>query len=343
MMDAISQLWWGDVENDKKMRWFACWKLCYPKNEGGMGFRDFHSFNLAMLAKQSWRLINDPQSLYARVLGAKYYPQGDILKAGPKAGSSFTWQSILAGLTTFKDGYIWRVGDGESIKIWDDPWIPSSPDRRIISPRGASIFTKVSELISPVTGQWGEDLLRNLFGDVDVWRILQIPLNNQGFPDFVAWHFTNHGRYTVQSGYHLQWRHQFGPRAAQLSLPGRSSLNPIWKTIWKLKIPGKVTIFIWRALHGIILVKCILAIRHIGTSGACPVCSQGPEDIYHLLFLCPATKEIWQSLGLDQVIEEALHVDREGSTILEHLLQLRDNSMVGFDGAGLKEVISITS
>jgi hypothetical protein len=106
-MDAISQFWWGDDENGKKMHWFAWWKLCYPKNEGGMGFRDFHSFNLAMLAKQAWRLINDPQSLCARILGAKYYPQGDILKAGPKTGSSFTWQSILAGLTTFKHGYIW--------------------------------------------------------------------------------------------------------------------------------------------------------------------------------------------------------------------------------------------
>jgi hypothetical protein len=226
-------------------------------------------------------------------------------------------------LTTFKRGYIWRVGNGESIKISDDPWIPSSPDRRIISPRGASIFTKVSELISPVMGQWDEDLLRNLFGDVDVWRILQIPLNNQGFSDFMAWPLTNHGRYTVRSGYHLQWRHQFGPRAAQLALPRRSALNPVWKTILKLKIPGKVKIFIWRALHGITPVKCILANRHIGTSGACPVCSQGPEDICHLLFLCPATKEIWQSLGLDQVIEEALHVDREESSILEHLLQPR--------------------
>jgi hypothetical protein len=34
MMDAISQFWWGDDENDKKMHWFAWWKLCYPKNEG---------------------------------------------------------------------------------------------------------------------------------------------------------------------------------------------------------------------------------------------------------------------------------------------------------------------
>jgi hypothetical protein len=48
MMDAISQFWWGDDENNNKMDWFAWWKLCYPKNEGGMGFMYFHSFNMSM-------------------------------------------------------------------------------------------------------------------------------------------------------------------------------------------------------------------------------------------------------------------------------------------------------
>jgi hypothetical protein len=71
-----------------------------------MRFRDFHSFNLDMLAKQVWQLINTPDSLCAQVLRSKYYPGGDILKAGPKSGSSFTWQSILAGMVTFKRGYI---------------------------------------------------------------------------------------------------------------------------------------------------------------------------------------------------------------------------------------------
>jgi hypothetical protein len=84
------------------MYWFAWWKLCYPKNEGGMGFMDFHSFYMSMLAKQVWRLVNDPESLCARVLRAKYYPHGDILKAGPKASSSYTWQSMFAELYTFK-------------------------------------------------------------------------------------------------------------------------------------------------------------------------------------------------------------------------------------------------
>jgi hypothetical protein len=40
------------------------------------------------------------------------------LKAKLKSGSSYTWQSALAGLECFKQGYIWRVGDGTQIKIY---------------------------------------------------------------------------------------------------------------------------------------------------------------------------------------------------------------------------------
>jgi hypothetical protein len=221
------------------MHWFAWWKLCYPKNEGGMGFRDFHSFNLSMLAKQVWRLVNDPESLCARVLRAKYYPHGDILKAGPKAGSSYTWQSIVVGLSTFKRGYIWRVGNGEIINIWTDPWIPSSPDRKVISARGGALLTKVSYLIDPITGQWDATLLSDLFNPVDTGRILQIPINNQGFDDFVAWSLTSDGQFLVRSAYHAQWRHQFGGSASQLALPGRSAINPVWKIAWKLKYLAK--------------------------------------------------------------------------------------------------------
>nr|XP_051221482.1 uncharacterized protein LOC127339703 [Lolium perenne] len=343
MMDAISQFWWGDDENTKHMHWLAWWKLCYPKKEGGMGFRDFHSFNLAMLSKQVWRLIVNPESLCARVLRAKYYPNGDILSAGPKAGSSYTWQSIVASIATFKRGYLWRVGNGESIKIWSDPWIPSSPDRKVISPRNNVIYTKVSELISPVTGQWDAQLLHELFNQVDVARILRIPLNDQGFEDFIAWGMTSHGRYTVRSGYYLQWKHQFGHRAAQLSLPGRSAMNPVWKNLWRLKLPGKIKIFIWRSLHGIVPIKCILANRHVGTSGECPVCNLHAEDLRHLLFTCPVAIDMWQTMGIHEIIEDALDEDREGSALLENIINRADNSLQGFQSVNRKEVVLTAS
>jgi hypothetical protein len=178
--------------------------------------------------------------LCARVLSAKYYPHGDILKAGPKANSSYTWQSIIAGLATFKRGCIWRVGDGDRINIWTDPWIPSSPDRKVISPRGGAVYTKVSELIDPLTGQWDVSLLATLFNPVDANRIEHIPIHSLGFNDFVAWNLTSHGCFTIRSAYHAQWCHQFGASSSQLALPRRSAINPVWKIVWKLKIPNKV-------------------------------------------------------------------------------------------------------
>jgi hypothetical protein len=81
---------------------------------------------------------------------------------------------------------VWRVGTCEHINIWSDPWIPSSPDRRVISQRNGAVYTKVSDLINPMMGQWDEELLDSLFNIVDTQRILQIPLNSHGFDDFIA-------------------------------------------------------------------------------------------------------------------------------------------------------------
>ena len=192
-----------------------------------------------------------------------------------------------------------------------------------------------------MTGQWDEELLREHLNAIDVSRILQIPINTHGFDDFISWHYTKHGRYTVWSGYHLQWNSQFGPSGGQLAAPDGSATNPVWKVIWKLKAQSKVKNFIWRTLHGILPLKCILANRHIGTTGQCPICNQGPEDIMHLLFTCHTAKTLWQELSLSTLIEHAIQVDRAGSAVLEHILTLQENIMPGLD-MGLKEVVVIT-
>jgi hypothetical protein len=199
----------------------------------------------------------------------------------------------------------------------------------------------VAQLIDPITGQWDDDLIRSLFYIPDVNRILQIPLNNHVFDDFIAWQFTKHGRYAVRSGYHLQWKHQFGPRAHQLSLPGSSANNLVWKSLWKMQIPGKVKFFAWHALHGILPLKSIMVNRHIGTSSQCPICTLAAEDVLHLIFKCPTAQALWDSLGIRGIIEEALNIDRSGSAVLEFKLMKNDNSIPGFSCVGLKETITV--
>lgn len=68
--------------------------MCEQKETGGLGFCSFGSFNAALLAKQGWRLFRYPNLLLARVMKAKYYPNGDFLNSSLKYGSSYAWRSI---------------------------------------------------------------------------------------------------------------------------------------------------------------------------------------------------------------------------------------------------------
>lgn len=94
--------------------------MCKAKNKGGMGFRDIHCFNLALLAKQGWRLLREPQSLLATILRAKYHPNSNFLDARLGHNPSFTWRSIMSGKEILKEGLTWTIGNGASSRVWED-------------------------------------------------------------------------------------------------------------------------------------------------------------------------------------------------------------------------------
>ena len=96
----------GDEENRRKTHWLAWDKLTRPKGEGGMGFRDLHLFNLALLGKQGWRLITNPNTLCARVLKSKYFPDTDFMQATNPSSSSATWRAIMPGQEAITTGLI---------------------------------------------------------------------------------------------------------------------------------------------------------------------------------------------------------------------------------------------
>jgi hypothetical protein len=98
----IRDYWLGVERGKRKMHWVNWNTLSRSKSQGGMGFRDMHLFNQALLARQAWRLITCSNSLCARVLKARYYPQGDLIDTAFTRNPSSTWTVIAYGLELLK-------------------------------------------------------------------------------------------------------------------------------------------------------------------------------------------------------------------------------------------------
>ena len=67
----IRKFWWGERGNQRKTHWVKWVDLCEPKSEGGMGFKELLLFNDSLLAKQTWRLLHNKNSLFYRVFNSK--------------------------------------------------------------------------------------------------------------------------------------------------------------------------------------------------------------------------------------------------------------------------------
>jgi hypothetical protein len=120
LRSTIANYWWGGSGANRHIHWLRWDGLTRHKSEGGMGFRDLHLFNKALLGKQGWRLITRPNSLCARVLKGRYYHDGDFIRSTRKKHASHTWRSILARRETLEQGLIKRIGDGTLTNIWTD-------------------------------------------------------------------------------------------------------------------------------------------------------------------------------------------------------------------------------
>ncbi|KAK2636708.1 hypothetical protein Ddye_031500 [Dipteronia dyeriana] len=71
----MNSFWWGTGHGGSKgIHWMRWDRLCASKQNGGLGFRKIHEFNLSLLGKNGWRLLNQPASLMAIVYKARYYP-----------------------------------------------------------------------------------------------------------------------------------------------------------------------------------------------------------------------------------------------------------------------------
>ena len=121
----IYKFWWGQRGDLWKIHQVKWGDMCDPKSEGGMGFKELSLFNEALLAKQTWQLLHNKNSLFYRVFKSRFFPNCSIMEAKEGHGGSNAWKSNQKGRGVIRRGVKWRVGNGESIKIWGNNWLPT--------------------------------------------------------------------------------------------------------------------------------------------------------------------------------------------------------------------------
>lgn len=228
----LAKFWWSSGEK-KGMHWYSWDHLCVPKREGGLGFRDLEKFNQALLGKQVWRILQQPQSLVTRMLKARYFSDGSILTAVLKKKASYAWKSLLHGRDLLKQGMRFIIGKGMTVSMWTDPWLPTHPPRPPRSVDGNNVLESVSNYINNDGSGWDIQKIRAMVLPEDY--ILRLKISPKAELDLLGWHYTDSGIYTVKSGY---WLNAHLPHSNPIIPPWGETL--IKQKLWKCSSPPKV-------------------------------------------------------------------------------------------------------
>jgi len=248
----MAKFWWGHKENTSKISWMSWSKLGRSKNSGGLGYQDLEAFNMGLLAKQGWRLVQHPETLVARVFREKYHSGGSFLESRLGWRPSFAWRSILNSKSLLKEGLMWKVGTGENIRIWGDRWLHHNSHALYPPPDGLDEQSTVDSLINQDLKWWNIPYIEIFFSADAVAQICSLGISPVSQVDRLIWAGTKNGEFLGRSAYYLEIeRRSWSMGSSSLS----ASANPFWKVIWKLKVPRAVQVFLWRGCNNILPTK----------------------------------------------------------------------------------------
>ncbi|KAK3229760.1 hypothetical protein Dsin_001641 [Dipteronia sinensis] len=92
-----ARFWWGNSEKKEKMHWCSWPHLCLLKGNDGLGFCDLKPFNRALLGKQCWRILRNPNTSEVILLKGSYFPRTNFLQAEAKPSNLMVLKSLIWG------------------------------------------------------------------------------------------------------------------------------------------------------------------------------------------------------------------------------------------------------
>lgn len=119
-------LWAGsmDMKSCAKVSWQD---ICFPKNEGGLGLRDFVSWNKTMQLRLLWRLLVGTDSLWVAWNLEHRLKRTNLWAVEVQSNSSWIWKSIMALRQVAKKLTTCDLRDGKKASFWFDSWTTHGP------------------------------------------------------------------------------------------------------------------------------------------------------------------------------------------------------------------------
>jgi exonuclease I len=125
------------------------------------------------------------------------------------------------------------------------PWLREEGNSYVSSiPVQGTENMKVADLMDNTGSSWNWGLIEGFFNTQDREAISKVSLMNNEKEDKLIWKFNNRGIYTVKSAY--RYAMETLVDNLEYRIPGE------WTSLWRMKIPQKVKVFLRRALRGVL-------------------------------------------------------------------------------------------
>lgn len=154
---------------------------------------------LLFLTKLAWELVVSSDKPWVQLIRAKYLRGRRFLSSQwAKKNGSWIWQGLVDSVDNLCAGLCYRVGNPTTLRIWDDPWIPSLPGftppldfRRATSPQ------RVSDLMFAHHTCWDMNIISSLFPYSIIKEILKIIIPTHLEQDQPVWTPSPSGKFTI--------------------------------------------------------------------------------------------------------------------------------------------------
>lgn len=278
---------WSDEDGNRKIH-LANWpSVCMKKEFGGLGIPNLQDLNLCLLGSWVKRYINGEGSLWRKIIDAKYDTKSPNILCCQDPHPSLFWKGVMWATQAVKMGYRWKVGDGKSIKFWEDVWFGTSP----LSILYWDIYSVSNQQTLTISEIWdGSQLLcsfRRTFSDammVQWLEILEIAKTirlEDSLQDSLIWQYESNGSYSSKSLY------------AIINFRG---VQPIYlPAVWDLKIPPRIQNFLWLFSQNKIMTRDNLRKRGLPKPLECSLCKDF-EYVTHLFFDCLISRLLWEEV-----------------------------------------------